>query len=86
MQEMWPTRLPHPQETLRSLWLRRDYKAATLLMAKQEDQSDTNSLEPSNFDSIRSLDRLSLGLEFTEEVAHDRSEMSALQPPDALES
>jgi hypothetical protein len=45
MQEMWPTRLPHPQETLRSLWLRRDYKAATLLMAKQEDQPDKNSLE-----------------------------------------
>ena len=55
-------------------------------MAEQEDQPDTNSLEPSSFGSIRSLDLLILGLELTEEVAHDRSEMSALQPPDALES
>ena len=46
MQKMWQALLPHPQETLRSLWLRRDYKAATLLMAKQEDQPDKNSLEP----------------------------------------
>jgi hypothetical protein len=45
MQKMWPTRLPHPQETLRSLWLWRDCEAATLRMAKQEDQPDKNSLE-----------------------------------------
>jgi len=46
MQEMWPTLLPCSQETLRGLRLRRDYEAATLLMAEQEDQPDKNSLEP----------------------------------------
>src|SRR6267143_3123541 len=49
MQEMWPARLPYSQETLRGLRLWRDYEAATLLMAKQEDQPDKNSLDSTVF-------------------------------------
>jgi len=48
MPEMWPTLIPRPEETLRCMRLRGDHKASTLLMAKQEDQPDTDSLEASS--------------------------------------
>src|SRR5206468_3699150 len=47
-------RLPCAEETLRSLRLRRDCKASTILLAKQEDQSDKNSLATAVFPSISS--------------------------------
>ncbi len=81
---MWPTRLSCPEETLRSLRLWRDCKAATLLMAEQEDQPDKDSLEPAVF-RPRLLESSLLWVEFTEAVAYGRSQMSALQPPNALE-
>ena len=60
MQEMWPTLLPCPEETLRGLRFRNDYEAATLLMAEQEDQPDKNSLEPAILRPTTGLDLLFL--------------------------
>ncbi len=73
MQEMWPTLLPCSQETLRSLWLRRDYEAATLLMAEQEDQPDKNSLEPAIFRPTACFGSFILEIGLTTAVAYGRS-------------
>src|SRR6266851_9114605 len=85
MPEMWQTRLPCSEETLRCMRLRRDYQAATLLMAKQEDQPDKNSLDPTVFHPHASFRTFPLWIELIEAVAYGRSQMSALQPSDALE-
>jgi len=73
MQEMWQTRLPCSEETLRCVRLRRNYQAATLLMAKQENQPDKNSLDPTVFSFYASFRTSLIWIESSEAVAYGRS-------------
>ena len=54
-------------------------------MAKQKDQPDKNSLGPTVFSFYASLRTFLLWIKLIEAVAYVRSQMSALQPSDALE-